>query len=108
VEKCELRVNPRLTKDHRARCGKGGKFYIVSGGVGFLILYCCARHARKLASTGLELRPATELEAAAFQRERESFNSLCTCFADPFTCPLEAHQVRARQNAIANEGRGAA
>lgn len=68
--KCELRVNPRNTKDARSICGSAGRFYTVAGGVGKLVLYACTRHRAKLEKIGLSVIPVTPLEASAFQKAR--------------------------------------
>jgi hypothetical protein len=96
---CELKVSPERTKDRRSICGKGGKYYLVRGGVGSLALFLCARHARRLEKS-LEIREASPLEVAGMKANAEAFSSFCRCVRDPFTCPVEAHAIQARQKAI--------
>ena len=67
----ELRVNWLKMKDSRSICGKSGKFYTVSGGVGKLVIFACSRHARKMERIGLHVIPVTPLEASAFKTLRE-------------------------------------
>jgi hypothetical protein len=93
-------VNPLLTKDARRICGKPGQFYTVAGGVGKLVMFLCSRHARRLARAGLTVIEATPLEAAAFRAAVEKFSSFCSCSVDPFTCAIEKHQIKARQNEL--------
>ena len=97
---CELRVNPILTKDGRRICGKPGRFYTIAGAVGKLVIFACTRHARRLERVGLSVIQATPLEAAAFHEQREIYSTFCTCKQDPFSCPIEAHAIEARQKEI--------